>query len=184
MGVGADGAADLADAHRLAGRLQAPPVAQHLLMPERELKAQAGRLAVDAVRAPDDRLAFQFQRPALQHDDHGVHFFQDQVEGLDHADGLGGVHHVGGGQAHVDEPRVGADVFGQGRGERDHVVMDHVLDRQNAMDGERGLFLDFGKGVVGDFPQSVPSLAGQDLDLEPRLELGLLAPKLDHFGRL
>ena len=55
MREGADGAGDLADAHRLAGAAHAFDVAPQLRVPQRQLEAERHRLGVDAVRAPDHR---------------------------------------------------------------------------------------------------------------------------------
>ena len=49
----ADGAADLADAHLLGGKVKALEVAPHLGIPVREFQAEGDGLGVDAVRTAD-----------------------------------------------------------------------------------------------------------------------------------
>ncbi len=64
---GADGAGKFPHAHGLGGFLKSTPLADHLVVPEREFQAECCRFGMNAVRAADGDRGFEFLRALLQH---------------------------------------------------------------------------------------------------------------------
>ncbi len=67
VGVGADGAADLADADAVGDATHALEMAGHLEGPEAELHAEGDGLGVDAVRAPDLHRVAELEGATLEY---------------------------------------------------------------------------------------------------------------------
>ena len=75
-----------------------------------------------------------------------------------------------------------ADVLGDGRRERDHVVMRRLLDLFDAGDVEARLRAQLARGVRGNDAGRRHRVGGGQLDLEPRLVASLLGPDAAHLG--
>ena len=106
---------------------------------------------------------------------------QEKLGGRHQLQGLGGVHHVGGGQSEVDMAGIGADGLLEVGEERDHVVARARLDLVDARGVDLGARLDPPEGVGGDDPALRVDLADGQLDLEPGLVLRLLGPDPGHL---
>ena len=75
----------------------------------------------------------------------------------------------------------GPDVLPDGGEEGDDVMVDLVLDLENAVHAESGLFLDYFQVLGGDEALVRLDLAGGDLDVEPDPELVLKVPYAGDF---
>ena len=107
---------------------------------------------------------------------------EDQVAGVAHQHRERGVDHVRGGEAVVEPAPLGPDVLGHVRDERDHVVLDFLLDRVDARDVEARPLLDGLEGFPRHDPALGQHLGGGDLDLEPGREAVLVGPEPGHLG--
>jgi hypothetical protein len=183
VGEGPDGATDFARRHRLARPLEAGAVAPRLVVPERKGQAERGRFGVDAVRAAHLRRALELEGPPPQHRRQRVESFEQQAARVAQEQRVGRVHHVRRGQPVVDEARGLADVFGQGRRERDHVMIGRLLYLADALDREGRLppYLPHRRG--GNGPHLGVDLADGDLHVQPLPEFVLLGPERAHLGQ-
>ena len=93
----------------------------------------------------------------------------------------GGVPDVVRGEPDVDEARIGPKLLLEAREERDHLVLHTLLDREDPRDVDPGLAADPAHPVRGDTTTPGVGLADRQLDPEPRLVLGLLAPYATHL---
>src|SRR5262249_45014568 len=132
---GTDGAGDLPNPDGFSGSDETLPVPPSLREPAGRLEAERGRLRVDAVGAPDRQRVSVAQGQPAEAVPETVHPHDQAVRGLDERQGQGRVHYVRGGEADVDEARVGADRTLEIREEREHVVVDPGLGVRNAPDG-------------------------------------------------
>ena len=163
-------------------RRQALAVPPGLRVPAGGLEPERGRLGVDAVR-PADR-----QRVPVAEGEPGearaepIHARDQPVGRLDERERQRRVHHVRGGQAHVDEPGVGADRALEVREEGDDVVPDPRLDLRDAAGVDLRPLADPVERVGGNDAPARPGLADRQLDPEPARVLGVLAPEGAHLG--
>ena len=104
----------------------------------------------------------------------------EQVGGVAQLQRGRGVPHVGGGQAHVDEARVLAEMLLQVREEGDHLVLHAGQDLLDARDVDPGPGPDARHGLRRDAPAPRVGLAHRQLHAEPGRVLGLLAPDAAH----
>ncbi len=79
------------------------------------------------------------KRALLERGQQRVEIGEQQVGGAHQLHVEAGVEHVGGGEPHVHEARLGPDVLGQVRQEGDDVVLDLALDGVDAGDVEPAL---------------------------------------------
>src|SRR5205823_12561403 len=89
--------------------------------------------------------------------------------------------HVAGGEAHVDEAGVGAELLLEAGEQRDHLVLHAPLDLEDAVDLDPG-GADAGHRLGGDATAARIGLAHRDLHPKPRLVLRRLAPDTSHSG--
>ena len=90
----ADGATNLAYRDGFPRARETLPITPHLVIPERECQAEGSWLGMDAVRPPDLRSIFEFDRPALQHLHQLVDFFQQNVAGVAQQQRVRGVNDI------------------------------------------------------------------------------------------
>ena len=96
--------------------------------------------------------------------------------------GEGGVHDVGGREAVVQPPPLGADALGHAGDEGDHVVLDLLLDLLDAGRRRSGpARLIAARASLGDDAALRQHLGGGDLDLEPGGEAVLVGPQARHL---
>ena len=186
--VGADGTRELADGDRLAGRPHAPAVAVRLQRPQRVFRAEGGRLGVHAVRAPGDRHAQQLEGPRLEHGHERIEVGEQEVRRLGEGGAQRGVHHVRGRQPVVDvRAGRGADALLDDVDERGHVVVGDLLALEHVGHEDvvdHGRLGPAGRGLVRrHVAERRLGLGGQELDLEPHGEPGLVAEERRHVGR-
>ena len=159
-------------------------------MHERELEAEGGRFAVDAVAAANAGHELGFPRPPRNDFAQRLYIGDENVGALNHLHGAGGVAHIAAGQAEM-EPAAGRafDFLGDGGGEGDDVVIEDflqfLLPRNEA--GQVGkpfvtAGLDFGEVSSGHDALLDERLAGKEFDLEPDAELVFVRPDGPHFG--
>ena len=153
-----------------------------LRVPQRHLQAEGHGLGVDAVGAADHRRVLVAQGPLL----HRLHEVEevgaDEVAGVAHQDGEGGVHHVRGGEPVVQPAPLGPHALRHAGDEGDHVVLDLLLDLLDARDVEAGLLLDRGEGLLRHDAAPDEDLGGGDLHLQPGREAVLVGPQASHLG--
>src|SRR5438045_4053532 len=82
----------------------------------------------------------------------------------------------------MNEARLGADVLGEARQERDHVVLHLALDLVDARDVETAFVPDGLGRFLGDDALRRERVAGMRLDLEPDAEPVLRLPDGAHLG--
>ena len=178
----ADGPGDLADGDDVARALHSDATALELRVPEGQLHAERHRLGVDAVRAPDHRRPPVFVSAPLDRRGELVDVLQDQIARLSHLQTERRIEDVGRGQAEVQPAGGRADLLGDRRRKRNHVVLGGLLDLLDAGDVERRLLPQFARirrGHDAGFHQRVGR--GQ-LDLEPGFVAPLIAPDRAHLG--
>ena len=189
VGAGADGAGELADGGDFARAFEAFERAAKFVVHERELEAEGGRFAMDAVAAADAGHELGFPRPPRDDFAQRLYVGDENVGALNHLHGAGGVTHVAAGQAEM-EPAAGraVDFLGDGGGEGDDVVIEDFL--QFLLAGDQagqvgkpfiGAGLDFGEVGCGHDALLDERLAGEEFDLEPDAELVFVRPDGPHF---
>ena len=156
-------------------------VALELRVPERELEAERHRLRVHAVRAPDHRRPPVLEGARAHRLAQPREALQDQIAGVAHLKGLGGVDHVGRGEAEVQPARRGADVLLHGGGEGDHVVLRGALDLLDARGGEGGLLADVAGGLGRHDAGARHRVERGQFDRQPGLVPPLVAPDATHL---
>jgi hypothetical protein len=183
VGIGADGARELADRDRVAGALQAIEVTAHLHGPERELRAERRRFGVDAVRAPDHRRVAELARPTRDRRLQASRRTEDHVHGSRELQRQRGVDDVARRQP-VVHPRARRlpDALLHDVDERGDVVIGGAFPLVHRLDVEAGPFAN-GAGVgLGDHTELRPCFDGEDLDFEPRSETGLVGEEVGDLG--
>ena len=181
VGVGADGAADFADADTLAHFAEALERAGEFVIHQRHLQAETDRLRVDAVAAADHRGEFVLLRADGHRLAQGEEIGFEQIAGLEHLDGDGRVEQVGRGETLVNPARGGADILGDILEERDDIVVRAFFDLADFFDVESSLGADFGGVGFRDRAEFGHRLTGEGFDLEPDFEFALLGPNGPHF---
>ena len=99
-----------------------------------------------------------------------------------HLHRLRGIDDVGRGQAEVQPARRRPDLLGDGRRERDDVVLRGLLDLLDAGDVERGPGAQLARGVGRHEARFRHRVGGRQLDFEPGLVAALIAPDRAHLG--
>ena len=111
-----------------------------------------------------------------------VQVLLDQVHGVEELEGLGGVHHVVGGEAEVHEARLLAQALGDGSQEGDDVVVADGHDLRDPVEVVAGV-ADRLERLPGDGADFCPALARGDLHGEPLVHLVLLRPDAAHLRK-
>ena len=106
----------------------------------------------------------------------------EQIGGVAELQRGGRVPDVVGGEADVHEARVGAELLLEAGEQRDHLVLDARLDREDARRCRPACRPDAGQRLGGDATAPRVGLAHRHLHPEPRLVLRLLAPDASHGG--
>ena len=148
VGMGADGAGELADPDALAHLEEPLDGAAEFVIHQGQLQAEGDRLRMDAVAAADHRDVLEFAGPPGDGRAQMVQVVQDDGAGLVELDGERGVEHVGRGQPLVNPARRGPDGSGDIFQEGDDVVIGPLLDLGDLRDGKPGLLAD-GAGILG-----------------------------------
>jgi len=167
MGVAAHGPGDLAHPDAGERRGEAFPMPGKFGEKRGHLHAEAQGLCVDAVGAADHELALVAHGQLLDDVEQVVDVGQDQLAGPGQQQAVRRVHDVRGRAAQVDEAGRGADALLQGRQEGDDVVPGRLLDFEDAVHVEAGLFPDDDHVGLGNAAQVGPGLAHGQFDLEP-----------------
>src|SRR2546421_11395981 len=125
MSTGPDSAGEFADGSDFTGAFEAFLRATELIIHERELEAERGRLGVYPVAAADAGRHLMFLRAPGDRFPQRLHVRDEDIGALDHLDGEGGVHDVAAGEAEM-EPAAGAvvDLLGDGGGKTDDVMVE------------------------------------------------------------
>ena len=185
VGEGADRARDGAGGDLPLGLDQAQLAALELRIGLGELEAEGGGLRMDAVRAADGRRHLVLDGPALDGGQKLVEIAQQQVRGAGELHVEGGVEHIRGGHALVDEARLRPDDLGEMREEGDDVVLDLALDGIDPLHVEgrlRALLPDLLGRLLRHDAEIGKRRGGMGLDLEPDAELGFRRPDGHHLG--
>ena len=177
-----NGATDSADRHRVAGRFEAGAVAPHLIDPDAEFETEGRRLGVDAMRAARAERVTVLHGLAFEDDGKGLDVLQQQIGGVAQLEAGGSVPDVGAGEPEVHVSAFLTEGFGNGAEEGGDVVVGDADVLVDLVDIEAGVAADLRGGGGGYLAEFGPRLAGRDLDVEPSLELVLLAPDGGHFG--
>ncbi len=181
VGVGADGAADLADGGALGDPPQAVQMAADLEGPHAELHAEGDGLGVDAVRAAHLHGVLELEGAALEDlAQRREVALQQLARGLE-LQRQSGVQHVRAGHAVVDVLARLADVLGHVGEEGDDVVIGRLLDLGHAGRVEVGLGLDLGDRLGRHLAERAPGAHGGDLDPQPGAHPGLVGPDGAHL---
>ena len=177
--VCAHGAGELADAQLVAAVLQSLAVASHLRDEDRQLVAKGRRLGVDAVGAADGERVLVAHRQLGQDLFQLAKVFGQDVRGLLDLQRQRRIQDVRGGQAEMNPPCWRADSFGDGSGERDHVVVRFAqeLGRTFGLDCRTA---DDRHVLLRNDADVRPGLADGQLDLEPQLHAMLVGPYAAH----
>src|SRR5439155_4971495 len=170
-----------ADGDRRARPAQPLEVAPGFGVPDRDLETEAGGLGVDAVRPADRERVLVANCEVAEHLAQPLLARDQEIGRVAELERGGGVPDVIGGQADVDEPRVLAHLLLEAGQERDHLVLDALLDREDPDDVDSRLLPDAGHRVGGNAASPRVGLAHRQLHPEPRLVLGLLAPDPTHL---
>ena len=190
MRAGADGPGNLADGDNLVDTFEAFQRTAELIMHQGQLEAEGGRLRMNAMAAADARGELVFARARGNGLERRLHIRDENLGTLLHLDGVAGVAHIAAGEAEM-EPAAGVvvDDFGDGGGETDDVVVQHLFQFPLAGDeaGEVGepfitTGLDAGKILRRHDLFLHQRLAGEQFDLQPDLQLVLVGPNRPHFG--
>ncbi len=184
VGIGADRARHLAHRDRGARPHQSGAVAAELERPEGELAAEGDRLRVDPVRASCHRGVALLTGAACEHRFERVDRVDHEVEGAHERDRQRGVDDVVGREPVVHPLRGRSpDPLLDHVDERGGLVVGDGLPRPDRLEVEPGPFSD-GRGVGrGHDTQLRPGFGGEDLDLEPRAEPGLVGEEVGDFAR-
>src|SRR5437764_13292262 len=105
------GAGELAHAHLFGSALKASNMTDNFGIPDSQLQSESGGLGMDAVSAPDHGRVFKFMGAAFKGVAKVMQVFQNDLRGCFDLQGLGGIHHVIGGEAVMQPARLGADFF-------------------------------------------------------------------------
>ena len=187
--AGAHRAGDFAHRRDLPRPLQPRQGAPELIVHQRELEAEGGRLGMNAVAAADAGGELMLLRAPRDARPNRPHIRHQQVRALRHLHGVGGVAHVAAGQAKV-EPAAGGvvDSLSHGGGEADDVMVEDFLQLLLPRDqaGEVGeptvtAGLDLREVLGRHHPFLHQRLAGQELDSQPEPELVFIRPDGPHF---
>jgi hypothetical protein len=131
------------------------------------------------MRAPDDQRVLVAAGERRERPPQALLPLDEEVHGVPKLERGGGVPHVVGRQPHVDEPGIVAELLLEAGQQRDHLVLDLLLDGQDAPDVDAR-----GADPVHDRARdpALPGvrLADGDLDPQPRAVLRLLAPDPPH----
>ena len=183
--VGAHRARQLAHRHPRPGRLEPLPVAIGLQGPEGELGPEGGGLGVHAVGATHDRRVDTRCGPVLARPHQPARGDDEQVGGPGQGGAQRGVDHVRRGEAVVDPGSLGlADGVLDDVDEGGHVVvglplaLGHRLD-EGGVDDRGAAAARFGC-VERNLADLGPAVGGQQLDLEPAGQAGLVGEELGH----
>ena len=112
VAVVADGAAELADAHRLGRLLEAAQAAPHVAVPQEELHPEGRRLGVHAVRAAHDGRVLVLARLRLERAEELLAVRDQDLHRVADVDRVGGVDHVRRREPVVEPLGVVAERFG------------------------------------------------------------------------
>ncbi len=141
------------------------------------------RFGVDAVGAADHRRAAVLERARPDGRPERVEALEQHVARVLHLQGQRGVEDVRRGEPEVQPPRLGADVLGDGLGERDDVVPGDLLDCLDPRHVERAPLADGARRPGRDEAGLGHRLRGGDLDAQPGCVAVLVAPDPAH-GRV
>jgi hypothetical protein len=175
-------AGELAHRHDVARPTQPLEIAPGLDVPHGDLEAKRGRLRVHPVRAPHRQRVAVAKREGPEPGPQTLLSLQQEIRRPAQLQRGGRVPDVVGGEADVDEARVGPQLLLEAGEESDHLVLDATLDLQDAADVDAGARPDALHGVGRDATSPGVRLAHRELDAEPRLVLRVLAPEPAHGG--
>ena len=144
-------------------------MALRLVVPDRQLDAERDGLAVDAMRTSDHEGVTVLPGAVPEHGEEPVQILQNGIGGLDHQNGQRGVQDIGGSQAQVQVAGRRPDLLGNGFDKGNDVVLRDPLESLDARWIDMGLSANLPDCRRGDQPFLRQSLAGQKLDLQPRL---------------
>ncbi len=180
--MGADGAAELADADALAGLSQPLVRAAEFVVHQREFQPESHRLGVDAVAAADHGRVLEGPRPVGDHAAQRRQVREQEVAGGGHLHGQRRIEDVRGGQTLMNPSSCRSDVGGDVFEESDDVVLRALFDLVDFIDGEPRLGADGPASSIGIDPSLGEGLAGEHFNFEPDREFALLRPEGAHFG--
>ena len=175
------GARELADRDRLAGTAQPLEIPASLHVPDRRLQAERGGLGVHTVSPADDQRVLVLDREGAECAAKALLALEQKVERVPHLQRGRGVPDVVRRETDVHEARVVAELFFDAREQRDHLVLDPVLDGEDTVDVDAQRANTRHDGG-GNAPAARVGLARRDLHPEPRLVLRGLAPDSSHGG--
>src|SRR5207248_2699781 len=143
--------------------------------------AERGGLGVHTVSPADDQRVLVLDREGAEGAAKALLALEQKVERVPHLQRGRGVPDVVRREADVYEARVVAELFFDAREQRDHLVLDPVLDREDTVDVDaQSTNTRHDRG--GNAPAARVGLACRDFHPEPRLVLRGLAPDTSHGG--
>ncbi len=151
-----------------------------LVVPHGKLEAKGSRLGMHAVGTADRKGAPVLHRLVADGRRQGAQSIKQQPAGIPRLHRQAGVHDIGRGQAKVDEPHGLADGFTGRAQEGDDVVIRLPLDLPHALE-VAGRGANRRHGLLRDAAPACPRLADRLLNIEPPVDLGLIAPDRAHF---
>ena len=134
-----------------------------------------------AVGAADAGGILEFQGPAAEYLHEILDVLEEAFICLADEPAVGGIHHVGGGEAVVHPLLLLAQTFAHAAGESHHVVAGLLLYLADALHIEACLLRDFADVLLGNHPEFTPGLAGEDLYLEVGVEFVFFCPDRPHL---
>ena len=134
-----------------------------------------------AVGAADAGGILEFQSPAAEYLHECLDVLEEDFVRLADEPAVGGVYHVGGGEAVVHPLLLLAETLAHAAGEGHHVVAGLLLDFADALHVETRLLRDLAYVFLGNHPESAPGLAGEDFHLEVGVEFVFFCPDRPHL---
>jgi hypothetical protein len=178
--VGANRTRNLASRDVLDRHVEPRAVPPKLVVPDRELQAERGWLGVHPVRSADGERAPVRDRLLPDRLDQIVETLSQQPAGISRLHRESGVYHIRRRQSQMDESGCIADSLTGRPKERDDIVVGLALDLLHPVEITRRL-PDTLHGVRRDAAPARPRLADLLLDVQPPVDLRLLAPDRSHL---
>ncbi len=182
VGVVAHRAAQFARLHTFRRLLETLQIALHRGEPQRPLQPEGGHIGVHTVRAAYHGRIAELIGAARYDIQHLVQILaEDGVRLLDEV-AVGGVHHIGGGQAVMHPLPLLAQRLAHRTRESHHIVARYLLYLVNALHIKARLLTEKSHVLLGDNPQFGPRLGCKQFHLQIGLELVLLCPYTAHHS--
>ena len=111
-----------------------------------------------------------------------LHCGLDEAGGFSDLQRLGRVHHVGGGEAQMNKPRLRSQCLGYGRRKGHHIMVSHGFDLADALHRKGSVVANPGGSLSRNLTPFGKNIADSDLDLQPLAKAVLVRPHPGHVG--